>query len=229
MIQGKLPRELRDMIFRFTLPPSTVVVEKSFPIYGSTPTRSINWLKTVLPANCQHLCDRSYIDAVNMLEMAGIWYSVTTFRLMSRKVYSYNNEERHTILAGFLHHDQWGSRLDVTRLIKKVELYLDYASVINRTEACLLTPLQAMVQLRPKAQIVLEFYSARLHSFRGAGIKQYPQSYIEALSSAFPVLERLVLAGIRVFVDVENLHRFEVQIDGLTLDHWRQEFNRVLI
>jgi hypothetical protein len=59
MIQRRLPRELRDMIFRFTLPPYTVPVEKKFPILGSTTTRSIAWLRTVLPSNCQHLCDPS--------------------------------------------------------------------------------------------------------------------------------------------------------------------------
>jgi hypothetical protein len=164
-----------------------------------------------------------------MREMAEIWYSVNTFRLRSLQLYSCPNEKQHTILDGFLHHDQWSSRLDVSRLIKKVEISVDYASVINRTAACLLTPLRAMVQLETKAQIVLELYPRRLHLLRTADLKRYPERYIEALSSAFPVLAQLILADIKVLVDVENLHRFEVQIDRLTLEHWKREFNSVFI
>ena len=214
MMQSKLPRELRDMVYAHLLSRETYTVERQ-NVY------ELYWLSDLRQISCNHLFTRGYVPLDTIKEIGEMWYKVSTFIVCAS-----DEPERASEALNFLHDDNWGLDIDVYQHVKHIYVGLDYIHGVDEIIGHLNANLRKLLSLGANARVVLYLQCPHKHYVT---MREQPIiAFVRKLRPIFPVLEELVKEGTRVVVNVKGYDVFEVKVETLNAPSWISQLTQIL-
>ncbi|KAI4605115.1 hypothetical protein J4E83_010851 [Alternaria metachromatica] len=213
MMQSKLPRELRDMVYAHLLSRETYTVERK--------KNELYWLCPLRQISCDHLFTRGYVPLDTMKEIGEMWYKVSTFIVCASDI-----PERASEALNFLHDDTWGLDIDVYQHVKHIYVGFDYIHGVDEILGHLNANLRKLLSLGANARVVL--YLQCEHKPWSTLREQQIIAFVRKLRPIFPVLEELVKEGKRIMVNVKGHDVFEVKVETLNAPSWISQLSQML-
>jgi len=147
-IQGKLPRELRDMVYAHLLSRETYIVRQ--------PNHNLKWLQSLRKTSCDHLLMGGYLLFDTMKEIGETWYELSTFVVMGFPYGRGSDPKRASGALDFLHDDSWGLGIDVCQHVKHIYIRLEYVKDVHDNIIQLAANLRRLLSLGAKVRVVLQ-------------------------------------------------------------------------
>jgi len=217
MVQSKLPRELRDMVYAHLLPRETYILWN--------PAHNREWLQSLRTTSCDHLFTRGYVTLDTMKEIGEMWYEVSTFIVLGFRSGDGRNPELASHGLDFLLLDSWGLDIDVRQHVKHIYIRLDYMQGLDNKITQLKSDLRALTSLVANARVILQLQCKHFPCATLAG--QQLIGLVTQLQMVFPVLEELVNGGKRVMVNVKGYNVFDVKIEKLNAQSWISQLTKI--
>ena len=225
MMQSKLPRELRDMVYAHLLP------RKTYTTWGHL--GNLWWLNSLQTTSYDHLFTHGYVPLDTMKEIGEMWYEVSTFMVPgfpsgrgSNPSGRGSNPEVASLGLDFLLQDTLGLDIDVHQHVKHIYIRFDYVEGVDENVTQLDANLRRLLPLGVNARVVV--YLQCLHRPSSTLRRQQVVALVSKLQSIFPVLEELVEGGKRVMVNVKGYNVFDVKVERLNAPTWISQFTKVL-
>jgi hypothetical protein len=205
-MQHELPRELRDMVYGHLLetrthPLTPDDVARLLPENlrkgrdwgpAKKPDPSYSWIKKIGRYGLTHICDKDYVGLATMQEIAEAYYRESIF---SFDIYPFGPPDplsQHLFEAT----DRWGFGLDVTNLIRRLELHADVKDIMA-------SPQKAKQDLGSLLRVE-KALTISLHVKRYILNEKNLLEMATAISVLSPSLEQLLVVGNTVAVCVSS-------------------------
>jgi hypothetical protein len=214
-LDTKLPPELRDEVYGYILGPKTIgvssnemfqTVSAEYAIPGhTTACRSDQFRTTLASQGYGHLLESRAMPTHLMLELASVWYRLSTFRFTTTDH-----------VCSFLETNFHGFSLNPQKLVRSIELF----TVVHWQSDCvnLARGLSELHTLKRYASIQLSFLPAPSnHTLVADASAAIPISHLALL---FPSLRELVAAQYCVTVKLGYHLKFKVVGEDLTEESW---------
>jgi hypothetical protein len=219
-LDTKLPPELRDEVYGYILGQKTIGVSSNemfqttsteYAIPGHTTTcRSDQFRTTLASQGYGHLLESRAMPTDLMLELASVWYRLSTFRFTTTDH-----------VCSFLETNFHGFSLNPQKLVRSIELF----TVVRWQSDCvnLARGLSELHTLKRHASIQLSFLPApskpapSMHTLVADASAAIPISHLALL---FPSIRELVAAEYCVTVKLGYHLKFKVVGEDLTEESW---------
>ncbi|KAI4620390.1 hypothetical protein J4E80_004916 [Alternaria sp. BMP 0032] len=218
MVQSKLPRELRDMVYAHLLPRETYIVWY--------PAHKREWIRFLRKSSCDHLFMEGYLSFDIMKEIVELWYERSTFVVLGYSYGSGSDPKRASRALDFLDDDSWSLDIDVRQHIRHIYIRLEYTGDVHVNVIQLAADLRRLTSLGASARVILQLRCMDFPYATLAG--QQLIKLVTELQVVFPVLEELVKRGKKVIVNVKGHDVFEVKLEKLNAQSWVSQLSKVL-
>jgi hypothetical protein len=219
LIQQRLPRELRDMIYRFILEKPKIRVQSSDLIHARFNHHNRKPLDRYDQSHgyksifeYAYLFNAAFVDPITKVEFAEAWYGTATFAFKSP-----------AYVDKFLTRDRWGSKLELTRAVNSVEVS-HWAEYSEPHQQHFLGQMKVLFNLRKGANIVLSRMDFDIYL---ACLDGYCEQLVQRVSYMFPLMSQLTDAGYVVMYKPYpgSQFRFESKI---TVDDAEKAFRAII-
>jgi hypothetical protein len=223
LVQDKLPRELRDMIYGFMLEKSYVKITHKDLEPDRFDPDIIKSLETILdsPLEClrdeiihydnvydyAHLFDSDFTDPVTQSEFAESWYRTVTFAIRPKHI------------SKLLEQHRWDGSIEPRSLVKRIEITALLYLATEKYRARFLNSLEHLFQL--KAGATITFWLPKIKPPQLTQESAKPAA--EKMAFCFETLLRLKHAGYAVIVKSPIGLEFLVEDEVMTVDGWVQK------
>ncbi|KAI4702665.1 hypothetical protein J4E89_010387 [Alternaria sp. Ai002NY15] len=218
MMQSKLPRELRDMVYAHLLPRET------YSLWHFAHDRQ--WLQFLRKSSCDHVFMGGYLLSDTMKEIGELWYERSTFVVLGFLLGRGSDPKLASEALDFLEDDGWGLDINVYQHVKHIYIRLDYTGNVHDKVDQLKANLRKLTSLGANARVVLQLQCT--YSPTKTLGRQQVVELVKKLRIVFPVLEELVKGGKRVMVNVKGYNVFDVKVEKLNAQSWISQLTKVL-
>ncbi|KAI4614263.1 uncharacterized protein J4E87_009661 [Alternaria ethzedia] len=218
MVQSKLPRELRDIVYTHLVPRGTYIVWH--------PAHKREWIRFLRKSSCDHLFMEGYLSFDIMKEIVELWYERSNFVVLGYSYGSGNDPKRASRALDFFDDDSWSLDIDVRQHVRHIYIRLEYDGDVHVNVTQLAANLRRLTSLGENARVILQLQC--MHFFYATLAGQQLIELVTELQVVFPVLEELVKGGKKVMVNVKGHDLFEVKVEKLNASDWISQLSEVL-
>lgn len=206
-IQQHLPKELRDMVYKYLLPSEDVFIEADdFIPFDSSESSQSRLTRS------SHLIRPGVCDAQTRQEFFEAWYKNCTFQF-------------HTIdlIPQFLHEDLWGLGLPVRRLIRHLNIDIWPTDTLSNTEFTTMKDsaalLDCLLAVRPDARFVFSI-DTNTYTEIWRRSEADVRKFVVVLTRFCASASRLLNAGHKVIVEVDGDIEVDLKYEHLNQAAW---------
>ena len=212
MMQEKLPRELRDMVYEALLgEPQTYYFDDDAHGLGFSDPANI-------VAHNPHIGDKLFLGEETITELAEMWYRHSVFNFLGDATVA--------LLFG---NQTWAlPELDPARLIRHVYMTLAprdrqnnirYQAVEARDELLLPSDLEQLAKLQQPATFTIGIYLGHW-IYHGETREDTKTSIDTMFRRVFPMLKQLIASGVGVALEIYKTEPVKVELKHLDSESW---------
>jgi hypothetical protein len=218
-MQKRLPRELRNMIYEFILEKPKIRVQSSDLIHKRFNHHDRKRLHEYDQSHgyknlfeYAYLFNAAFVDPITKVEFAEAWYGTATFAFSDL-----------SDVDEFLLQDRWGSNLELTKVVKSVEIS-HWGECSEPDQQYFLGQTHVLFNLSKGANIVLLQMDFDTISTSWC---QYRKSIVQHVSYMFPLILQLKNAG--YVVNYKPYPSLQVRIENeITVDDLEKTFTAIM-
>ncbi|KAF1850366.1 uncharacterized protein K460DRAFT_390885 [Cucurbitaria berberidis CBS 394.84] len=235
LMYDKLPRELREMVYKYILRGPKKLFDAHVLSPSSWPLPTVSGFNYPTPNDSSSLSfhrdnvtfSHVFYDAFAgphiRPEIIESWYRAKTFTFTDCEV-----------IASFLERDYWGCNVDLRSCVKNIEIVktvwdqeqmagLDETfALVVETQFAAIKGLDILFNLSEGAKITFLIRGPGVRKWRRASYKITLEDVRRAVHSLrmFPIISQVLKEGCEVLVKFEDQETFEVNKGQVTENHW---------